>query len=193
MPVGKDTMTKRKLVFWSGVAVMAVAVAAGALAGTGRKSSTTTVKAVQSGIQIKVNRYVQDGLRWNRDVYNVQSGGTIHVVNMAADEGPHTFTIVKKKDAPRNGAQALNCKICNALAKAHGADPSSDAPPKYPFLEDGVGQQTPPSIDKPGDSGVTGSGKKGESIDLAVSAAPGSKLWMICLIHPWMQAEIDVT
>ena len=103
------------------------------------------------------------------------------------------FTIVKKSDAPRTGRQVVNCRICFALAKAHGADPNTDAPPKFPFLEDGVGQQTPPSVDKPGDSGVTGKGKKGESIDLPVSAPAGTKLWMMCLIHPWMQAEIDVT
>ena len=59
--------------------------------------------------------------------------------------------------------------------------------------QNGVGQATPPSVDKPGDSGVTGKGKKGESIDLPVTAPAGTKLWMMCLIHPWMQAEIDVT
>ena len=185
-------MTSRKLVFWSGVTLVAAVVAAGAVAGTGKQTAVTTVKAVSKPPTVQVNRYIQDNLRWNKDVYKVQSGGTIHVVNIAADEGPHTFTIVKKKDAPRTGLQMVNCKICNALAKAHGADPNTEAPPKYPFLEDGVGQQTPPNIDKPGDSGVTGQGKKGESIDLKVTAAPGTKLWMMCLIHPWMQAEIDV-
>jgi hypothetical protein len=193
MPVGKDHMNPRKLAFWAAVMALAAVIVAGAVAGTGRKTSTTTVKAIQAGIQIKVNRYVQDGLRWNRDVYKVKSGGTIHVVNLAADEGPHTFTIVKKKDAPRNGPQALNCRICNALAKAHGADPNSDAPPKYLYLEDGVGQTTVPNIDKPGDSAVTGQGKKGESVDLPVTAPSGTKLWMMCLIHPWLQAEVDVT
>lgn len=186
-------MKSKKLVFWSGVALVAAAVAAAAVAGTGKRSAVTPVKAVAPPLTMKVNRYIQDNMRWNKDVYKVQSGGTIHVVNMAADEGPHTFTIVKKKDAPKTGTQALNCRVCNSLAKAHGADPDSDAPPKYSFLEDGVGQKNPPNIDKPGDSGVTGDGKKGESVDLPVTAAPGTKLWMMCLIHPWMQAEIDVS
>jgi len=185
-------MRSRTLVFLSGVAIAATFVAGGAVAGNGQRTAVTTVKAISGPPAIKVNRYFQDNLRWNRDVYKVQSGGTIHVVNMAADEGPHTFTIVKKADAPRTGLQAANCRICNKLAIAHGANPNSEAPPKFPFLEDGVGQQTPPSVDKPGDSGITGKGKKGESIDLSVTAAPGTKLWMMCLIHPWMQAEIDV-
>jgi hypothetical protein len=36
-------------------------------------------------------------------------------------------------------------------------------------------------------------GKKGESIDLKVTAKPGTKLNFICLIHPWMQAVLEVT
>ena len=184
-------MISGKLLFSS--AVLAAVVATGAMAGNSKPTTVTTVKAITKPPQILVNRYVQVGLRWDKDLYKVPSGGTLHIVNLAADEGPHTFTIVKKTDAPRTGPQAFNCKICNALAKAHGADPNSDAPPKFPFLEDGVGQATPPSVDKPGDSGVTGKGKKGESINLPVTAPAGTKLWMICLIHPWMQAEIDVT
>jgi hypothetical protein len=186
-------MRSRKLVLGSALITVAAVAAAGAVAGTGKQSAVTTVKAVTKPPTMVVNRYIQDNLRWNKDRYTVPSGGTIHVVNNAADEGPHTFTIVKKADAPRTGLQILKCRICEALGKAHGANPNSDAPPKFPFLEDGVGQQTPPNVDKPGDSGVTGKGKKGESIDLAVTAPPGTKLWMMCLIHPWMQAEIDVS
>ena len=70
--------------------------------------------------------------------------------------------VVKKKDVPRTAKQINNCKICQKIAKAHGADPNSDAPPKFLFLENGVGQDTPPNVDRPGDSGVTGPGKKGD-------------------------------
>ena len=186
-------MSSRKVLLWSVPFALAAIVAAGAMAATGRQATVTNVKAISKPPAVVVNRYIQDNLRWDKDVYKVPSGGTIHVVNLAADEGPHTFTIVAKKDAPRTGLQVANCRICFQLAKAHGADPNSDAPPKFPFLENGVGQQTPPSVDRPGDSGVTGKGKKGEFINLTVSAPAGTKLWMMCLIHPWMQAEIDVT
>src|SRR5436190_1389084 len=180
-------MTRGKLALLAcAVPCLAAVAATGAIAASGKQTSVTTIKAVSKTPQILVNRYIQDNLRWDKDTYTVASGGTIHVVNLAADEGPHTFTIVAKKDAPKTGLQVVNCRICFQLAKAHGADPNSDAPPKFPFLENGVGQQTPPTVDKPGDSGVTGKGKKGEHIDLTVSAPAGTKLWMICLIHPWM-------
>jgi hypothetical protein len=173
--------------------MVAAVATSGALAGQSTTSSVTTIKAVTSTPKMLVNRYIQDNLRWNKDVYKVASGGTIHIVNDAADEGPHTFTVVLKKDAPKTGLATVNCKICLTLAKAHGANPNSNAPPKFQYLENGVGQNTPPSVDRPGDSGVTGKGKKGESIDLKVTAPAGTKLYFMCLIHPWMQAELDVS
>ena len=197
MPVaihGKDPMLSRKLLFLAATGYAAIAVVAGvAVAGHAAASSVTTIKAVDVPPQIKINRFVQDTLRWNHDVYKVPSGGTLHVVNVAADEGPHTFTVVAKKDEPRTATQLFKCQICEKLGKAHGADPNSNAPPKFPFLENGVGQAKAPSVDRPGDSGITGKGKKGESIDLKVTAPAGTKLNFMCLIHPWMQAEVDVT
>jgi hypothetical protein len=186
-------LNPRNLLLWSAAVAIAALVAASATAGNGKRTSVTTVKAVTLPPKVVINQYIQDNLRWDKNVYKVPSGGTIHVVNMAAEEGPHTFTIVAKKDAPKTGLQVVNCRICFQLAKAHGADPNSDAPPKFPFLENGVGQATPPSVDLPGDSGVTGPGKKGEHIELTVTAAPGTKLYFMCLIHPWMQGEVDVT
>lgn len=153
--------------------------------------SRTTIKSVTS-FRFKPNRYIQDGLRWNRDVYAVRSGGSIHVVNGDGSEGPHTFTVLAKKDVPRTVRTLFNCRACNALTRAHGADPETEGPPRFNFLENGVGQDTPPDVDRPGDSGVTGQGRKGESIDLTVTARAGTTLYFICLIHPWMQAKLQV-
>jgi hypothetical protein len=186
-------MSPGKLLVPGAVLVAAGIVVTGAVAGGSKSTDVTTIKAVTNTPKVAINRYIQDGLRWDKDTYSVKSGGTLHIVNDAADEGPHTFTVVLQKDEPKTGLQVVNCKICLALAKAHGANPNSDAPPKFPFLENGVGQKTPPSVDRPGDSGVTGPGKKGESIDLKVTAKPGTKLYFMCLIHPWMQAVVNVT
>ena len=180
---------------WAAAGAAAALVVAGAALAGGQHSAAgvTTIKAVQGPPKFQINRFVEDTLRWDKDVYKVKSGGTLHIVNVAADEGPHTFTVLARKDEPRTLAKLFRCQICEKLAKAHGANPNSNAPPKFPFLENGVGQKTPPKVDRPGDSGVTGQGKKGESIDLTVTAPPGTKLKFICLIHPWMQAELDVT
>jgi uncharacterized cupredoxin-like copper-binding protein len=182
----------RKLIAGIGAIVLMVGMAGASLAaGDAAAPAKTTIKVTQK-IKVKPNRYIQDGMRWDKDVYTVKSGGTLHVINTVATEGPHTFTVVRPKDLPKTAAQIENCAICTKLAAAHGADPHSDAPPKFPFLENGVGQATEPDVDRPGDSGVTGSGKKGESIDLKVTAKKGSKLTFMCLIHPWMQAKVTV-
>ena len=89
-----------------------------------------TVNAVQK-VQFKINRYVKDGLRWEKDVYQVKSGGTLTIVNKAND-GPHTFSVVAKKDLPKTVKQINECTICEKIGEAHGiADPNSDAPPKF--------------------------------------------------------------
>ena len=170
----------------SAVGVTGVAMAAGGSAGV------TTIKAVDGPAAVKINRWVQDSARWNKDVYTVKSGGTLRIVNDAANDGPHTFSVVAAKDLPRTYAQVANCAICAKLAKAHGASPGSHAPPKFQYLDGGVGQNTPPKVDGPGDSGITGPGNQGESITLTVTAKPGTVLEFICAVHPWMEAKLIV-
>jgi plastocyanin len=147
------------------------------------------IDAVQK-VQFKINRYVKDALRWQKDVYQVKSGGTITITNKAND-GPHTFSVVNKKDLPRTTKQINNCKICQTIAQEHGADPNSDAPPTHLFVEDGTGQDTPPSVDKPGDSAFVGPGP-GDNVTLTVTAKKGTTLYFMCAIHPWMQAKLQV-
>jgi hypothetical protein len=84
-----------------------------------------------------------------------------------------------------------HCAACARLARAHGAVPNSNAPPKFQFVENGVGQATAPNLDRPGDSGVTGS-RTNDKISFKVTAKKGKRLYFLCLIHPWMQARIQV-
>jgi hypothetical protein len=144
----------------------------------------------KGGVQFKPNRFVKDKLRWDRDVYRVKSGGTLTVRNNIINEGPHTFTVVKKKDLPKS----FDCKICGELDKAHGVDPENqEGPPAFFFLENGQGSQSPPEIDRPGDSALIGPGEsKTEKIELKVTAPKGKTLHFMCLVHPWMQAKVIV-
>ena len=174
----------------AGIAGLCLAVGASGVAmaaSTAAAPKSATITEAQT-FKVVPNRYIQDGLRWAKDVYKVKSGGTITVVNNKNQEGPHTFTVVKKKDLPRS----IACPICDKLGQAHGADPNSDAPPKFQYLENGVGQDTAPNVDRPGDSGVTGSGQKNEKITFNVTAKKGTELYFMCIIHPWMQAKVQV-
>jgi hypothetical protein len=180
-------MTHGKLI--AGGTALAVALGGGVGVAMAAAPSSATIKESQT-IKVKPNRYVQDGLRWNKDVYTVRRGGILHLKFNVQTEGPHTFTVVRKRDLPTTPKAVLNCKICNKLAAAHGADPNSDQPPKFVYLENGVGQNTPPKVDRPGDSAGIGFGPA--PINLKVTAKRGTTLHFLCLIHPWMQAEVKV-
>jgi hypothetical protein len=183
-------MRNRKVA--AGAAGLALIAAGGAAtvsasgADTAQAPDTAVVKQT-SGFEFKPNRYIKDKLRFNHDVYKVQSGGTLKVVLTVADEGPHTVSIVKKKDLPTS----FNCPVCDKLGKAHGADPNTEGPPKFKFVENGEGQNKPADFNKPGDSGITGD-KKGDKFKVQVTAPPGKTLHFMCIIHPWMQSKIKV-
>jgi hypothetical protein len=182
-------MTKHKLA--AAATVLAVALGGGVSVALAAAPKSATVKQSTS-FKFKANRYIQDGLRWDKDVYNVRSGGTLHLKYTVKDEGPHTFTVMRKKDVPSSPQTLFNCKVCNKLIKAHGADPNSDAPPKFDYLENGKGQDTPPNLDQPGDSAGIGIPGQPKVVDLKVTAKKGTTLHFICLIHPWMQAQVKV-
>src|SRR5881398_2299550 len=101
----------RNLKLAAGAAVLCLAVGVSGVAvaaNTAAAPKNVTIKQKQS-FKVVPNRYIQDGLRWDKDVYKVKSGGSLTVVNTAAGEGPHTFTVVKKKDLPKS----LKCSICD--------------------------------------------------------------------------------
>src|SRR5436190_14643639 len=100
-------MKKRKLVAGATGLCLVLGVSGVAVAAnTAAVPKSITIKQKQT-FKVVPNRYIQDGLRWDKDVYKVKSGGTITVVNTQADEGPHTMSIAKKKDLPKS----LDCKI----------------------------------------------------------------------------------
>src|SRR3954451_10528502 len=114
-------MKNRKLAVAGVAGVCLVGAVASGATGATSFPTKTTVKESQP-VKFVPNRYLRDGLRWNRDVYRVKSGGTLHLVNNVISEGPHTFSVVARKDLPRTVSQVLNCKICNKLGQAHGFD-----------------------------------------------------------------------
>jgi hypothetical protein len=183
-------MMRRKLL----VGITAVGLVAGgsavAVAATGRAPKHKTINAVTS-TKVKINRYIQDGTRWQNDVYTVRSGGTITIVNRAASDGPHTFSVVQRRDLPRTAKQINHCKICQTIVQEHGANPQSQAPPKFLFVENGTGSTTPPNVDRPGDSAFIAPSQNAK-VTLKVTAKPGTTLYFICALHPWMQAKLIV-
>src|SRR3954454_16333885 len=123
-------MRNRKLVVGVTGLCLAVGMSGVAVAAnTAAVPKSVTVKWSRS-FNFKPNRFIKDGLRFNKDVYKVKSGGTVNFLFNITDERPHTFTVIKKKDLPRTPRTLFGSPVLNALVQAHGADPNSEAPPK---------------------------------------------------------------
>ena len=183
-------MYKKVFVGLAGIAMLAATSGVATGAKSAGASDSVTVKQSFS-LKMKPNRYFQSNMRFNRDVYTVRTGGKVIFLFNKDQEGPHTLSVVKEKDLPDNAREANNCRACEAAGQAHGADPNSDAPPKFPFVENGKGQKTPPNLDRPGDSALTGE-KRGSKVTLNVTAKAGKTLAFLCAIHPQMQAHLKV-
>jgi hypothetical protein len=186
-------MKNRKVV--AGIAGLSVALGVSGVAVAANTAAVPKSVTVKQSTSFKFvpNRFIQDGLRFNKDIYKVKSGGTVNFVFTITDEGPHTFTVVRKKDVPKTPKALFGSPALHKLEQAHGADPNTEAPPKFQFLENGVGENAaPPELNKPGDSGVFVTNKKGEKISFKVTAKKGTDLYFLCLVHPWMQAELEV-
>ncbi|MEA2353425.1 MAG: hypothetical protein QOH38_2223 [Thermoleophilaceae bacterium] len=185
-------MNRKLIAGVAGMSLMVAGAGAAVVANGASNVPTTTVVKQKATLSMKPNRYVKDGMRFNKDVYVVKSGGTLKMRLTQPQEGPHSLSVVKKKDLPTTADEAFNhCKPCNQLAEAHGADPNTEGPPQFQYLEDGQGQNEPPNLDKPGDSGITGP-NKGDTITFHVTAKPGTTLHFMCIIHAWMQAKVQV-
>src|SRR3954451_9527607 len=158
--------------FLVGALALAITASGTGAAVAAKKAAAThaTVNAV-SKVQYKVNPFVKDGLRWQKDVYQVKSGGTLHIVNKAQD-GPHTFSIVKKGDLPGTTKQMNECSVCQAIGQQFGiTDPNSDAPPQHNYTEDGVAQDEPANFHNRGDSVFVGP----KPVDSAVAKITAKK------------------
>jgi len=183
-------MMQRKLVAGITTVGLVVGGSAVAVAATAAAPKHTTINAVTS-IKVKINRYIQDGTRWQHDVYRVRSGGTITIANLAASDGPHTFSVVTKSQLPRTANQINNCRICNTVAQELGANPQSQAPPKFQFAVDGKGSTTPPNVDRPNNTAFIAPIQHAK-VTLKVTAKPGTTIYFMCVVHPWMQAKLIV-
>jgi plastocyanin len=108
--------------------------------------------------------------------------------------GPHTFALVTKGSIPKTSKQRQLCftphHICKAIAGWHGV--KGNGPVKEnPALAGSEGWDTLGSLTEKGDSWFTGT-KPNATFTQKVTAAPGTTIYFMCAIHPWMHGKIEV-
>ena len=176
-------MSARKPVTCAIVALGALTTIGATPAAAAEAPRKATLTAV-GGTEFKVNRYVADTMRFNRDKVTIRSGGTLTIRNRT--EAPHTFSLVKRSDLPRSFAQMEKCfeenGACAEIAAGHGVT-SPESEPTNPLVEAGAA-----GFDVAGDSAIF----MNDPLKLKITAAKGKNLSYICIIHPWMQGKVAV-
>jgi plastocyanin len=84
----------------------------------------------------------------------------------------------------------MNCKACG-IASAHLKNPKSEPSDSNPIVHWTL-NKGPAGLDEPGDSLAIFPQGSHKSISAKVSAAPGTTLYFLCALHPWMQGKIVV-
>ena len=176
---------KAKRLGLAGLAVLiASAVAVPAMA---QPSASARVKvSTIGGVRFKANRFIKDGMRFNKDTVVARRGDRLVISDRT--EQPHTLSVVRRKQLPRKIRQIDGCfenGPCGALAVAHGAinpDTGEEQDPTTPLVN--VGRE---GFNKPGDSVLIPPGGR-----TAVGISGSNDMYYLCAIHPWMQGKIDV-
>jgi hypothetical protein len=168
----------------------------------GALASLALVLGLAGGASAEVNPantvFIEDGKGGLKFVapQTIVSGQELTVLNKTNPRrvGPHTFSLVTKGSIPKTPRARQRCfvpkHICAAIAKWHGV--KGNGPVKVNPAEAGLeGWDTLGNLTKAGDSWFTGN-KPGATITQKVSAAPGTTIYFMCAIHPWMHGKIAV-
>jgi plastocyanin len=160
------------------VAAVGAVAAVPAIAATSAPSKATLHTVGK--VTFKINRFAQDGSRFDKDVVTIKSGGTLTVADKSGE--PHTFSLVTKKQLPKTPNQINNCQVCNTIGAGHQLDQNGN--PTVLTVDPGND-----GFNKAGDSQVIVPKK---SVKLKITAKKGTTLYYMCLIHPWMQGKLSV-
>jgi len=150
------------------------------------------VKA-RGGETYRINQYAQEHLRFVPGTITVDSGSTLTFSFGDKEDEDHTLTILPKAELPRTAAQINQCEPCK-IARGHLKNPNDLADAltaKTPFVHWTLDKGRP-GLDTAGDSLAIESGGAHRTNSAIVSAAPGTVLYFVCVVHPWMQGKIIV-
>jgi plastocyanin len=151
----------------------------------------SAVVKVFGGEKVAINRYFQDEMRFSPGTVTVTSGSTLTFQYGDKEEEPHTLTIVPEGLLPKTTGQVMDWKVCEKYATPHLKNPKAEPGPANPIVH-WMLNKGQPGLDTVGDSIAIQPDPKHKSISVPVSAKPGTTLYFVCAVHPWMQGKIVV-
>ncbi len=185
----KQKTTLRLLAVIGAVAALAVIASGGgaAAASTASKAKPATIDMARDGKEL-----------FFEGPKTVQAGATLKIKNLTNPKqvGPHTFSLVQKKERPKTRSQIKACAkklkgICGAIVQWHDVNVDTGEIGENPVEVGKDGWNQEGTLKRKGDSWIAQS--KNESFKREVTAKPGTTLHFICAVHPEMQGKIKVT
>ena len=135
---GKESHVKSSLAAGRrGCLAARVALLAGTAVAASKKAPNKATITIKSPVKYKKNKFIQDGSRYIPGNVAIKSGGKLTLKNRS--DQPHTFSIVQKKDQPKNLRQVLSvdppARSATRSSPAHVPDP--DGNPTKPVVDVG--------------------------------------------------------
>jgi plastocyanin len=171
---------RRRVAFLVGVAALAAlaSMPTGIAAPAQQRANIDTIG--RNGM--RPNEIIFSTLRFQPGRVSVQSGGRVRLTHADQTTEPHTLSIVRRAELPRNSDEVFNCPVCGQIAGQHFGGEQ----PRLVVEDD---QNAERGLDGRGDSMLV---FDNQSLSRRVSAPAGRTLYFLCAIHPWMQGQINV-
>jgi hypothetical protein len=178
---------------------VATALGAFAVVGLGGSASATSSSAKATDTA----KITAEFDRKNKDLFfegpaTVAAGADLKIINNTNPRavGPHTFSLVRKKDLPTSKNQIKACGkklkgICGAIVRWHDVNLDTGEVGENPVEVGKNGWDQKGSEKRKGDSVVLDRGR-GQKFKAPVTAPVGKTLYYICAVHPFMQGKIEV-
>lgn len=171
--------------------------AAGFLATAAAAAETVPAPIEPTGKTVTISvREVAGKLRFVGPA-TVTAGDELEIVNRTNPQrlGPVTFSLVRRGYLPKTKHAQAICftpgHICWSIAEWQGVH-GEGVPTINPAEAGEPGWDTLGANGIPGDSWFSGT-EAGGRFGQEVTAAPGTRLWFMDAIHPWLRGTIKVT
>jgi plastocyanin len=146
---------------------------------------TVTLRGTEKFV---ANAFISADFRFSPGPLSVKSGDTVTWQNVIVASDPHSVSVVLANQLPASVDDVFQCGACAQFFQCHGF--SMNGPPASLTC----GNATNGELKAPGDSFlIPPPGVGPQTFSFRVTAAPGTVLHYMCIIHPWMQGEIDVS
>jgi plastocyanin len=178
-------------------AAIVLALSSSIVLGSADASRTVTLRGTERFVP---NALINADFRFSPGPLSVKSGDMVTWQNIITSPDPHTISIVPANLVPSSVGEVFMCgapgTACAPILQCHFPQGPGQPGGPPPAIVPTCGNASSGELKAVGDSFLIpppGIGPaSAQTVMAKITAAPGTVLHYMCVIHPWMQGEIDV-